>query len=85
MGEHAIAFGGPAGVVKWGYYPAASLRDWSVKALVLTATITEKDDTRLSQQPLSFVVARPSTTWTWPIESLRVEGQTLTASLRPQE
>ncbi len=81
MSEHTIKMGGPSGAMRWGYYTAASLRDWSLSNHVLTATIVEKDDTRLSQQPLSFVVVRPSSTWTWPVDTLQITGTSLTAKL----
>ena len=81
MSEHAVTFGGPAGVMRWGYYDAATLRDWSLKDRILTATVVEKDDTRLTQRPLSFVVIRPSTTWSWPVDTLQIAGSSLTATL----
>ena len=83
---HTVTYGGPAGAVRWGYYTAASLRDWSIKDRVLTATVIEQDDTRLSQRPLSFVVARPSATkWEWAVETLQITGTSLSATVRQVE
>lgn len=89
-----LALKGLAGEVRWSYRLAASLREWSLNAEAvgdavrqsLTATVASHDARAVSQQPLVFVVPRPSgQPWRWPIESLQIVDGTLTAVLGPQE
>lgn len=77
---------GQAAEVKWAYHTAVSLASWSLTDDALTATVVSADHFRVSQKPLTFVVTRPSgVQWTWPIQCLQIAGQTLTASVAPQE
>lgn len=75
--------------IRWGYHSAARLRDWSLERsgdlYHLSAQIVTSEDFRLSQQPLKFIIQRPTGAWRWPITSLQVAGGTLTAVLGPQE
>jgi hypothetical protein len=81
---------GPQAVIRWGYQPAVILGPWSVEneagRRVLTASVITTDQLRVSQQPLTFIVSRPSgQMWRWPVETLQIAGTQLTASLGPQE
>jgi hypothetical protein len=81
-----IALRGSAGEVRWSYHRAASLGAWTLEGSQLSAAVTEQDALRLSQQPLTFVVARPNgRAWSWPINSVRVEGTTLYADVNTEE
>jgi len=88
---NAIKFTGTAGEVRWGYTPAATLATWELVANetgggTVTAKVVTQDMFRVAQRPLTFVVPRPSgPAWCWPIQSLQLAGETLTASLGPQE
>lgn len=87
---HSFVIKGPAAQVKWVYHEAASLSSWSVVpdaegGGTLTATVIQMDTLRAAQQPLTFVVQRPGSTWRWPIRTLQIAGASLTATLGPQE
>lgn len=75
--------------VRWGYRPAATVGQWTITddrgGLTVTAMVIESDADRLQQQPMTFVVPREQGAWSWPVTSLLVVGETLTASLGPQE
>lgn len=76
--------------IRWSYYVAAKLTEWSAvsepgKPIVLTATIESSHPSRLTQQPLTFVVPREKGPWTWPIENLQIVGDQVTAHLIPTE
>lgn len=70
-------------MLKWGYHSAAQLRDIVIESGQMKATIESVDDYKVSQRPLWFVLT--PTNWRWPVESLQIEGTTLTASLGPLE
>jgi hypothetical protein len=80
---------GAEGAVMWSYHAAASLKDWTVTADSaghrLTAQVVSHDAFRVSQQPLTFVVPRPTGQWTWPITSLQIAGTALIATVGPPE
>ena len=81
---------GPAGEVRWGYYPAAAVGAWTITAgsngSVLTATVTRSDPYRLRQPALRFQITRQDgRSWSWPIIELSIADGTLTAALGPQE
>jgi len=81
---------GPEAVIRWGYQPAVRLGSWSVAneagRRTLTGSVVQSDPFRVAQQPLTFVVSRPSgQTWRWPVELLQIAGGELTATLGPQE
>lgn len=65
-------------LVLWGYQHAATLGDWHLerlegrRAYLLTASILQTDGIRLSQRPLTFVVAHGSGVWRWPVETLQI-------------
>jgi hypothetical protein len=90
---HRSVFKGPHGLLKWGYLSAATLGPWTLTAETagdtvrhsLSATVRSQDAYAVSQQPLAFVVPRPSGVWRWPVESLQIVDGALTAALGPQE
>jgi len=76
--------------VRWGYYPAAVLRAWTVTRpadgpTVLAATVVSHDAFRLSQQPLALVATHATGAWRWPIHELQMVDGALTARLGPRE
>jgi hypothetical protein len=76
--------------VRWGYHPAAALGPWTLTASDtgghIEAQIVSADDYRLSQPALKFCVTRQNgIVATWPVLTLHVAGQTLYASVGPQE
>lgn len=84
-----LSIKGPIAEVRWGYHKAASLSGWHLTAdpngTRLSATIADQDAVKVSQRPLTFVVPRPTVPWRWPIQSLQIAGNTLTAELGPQQ
>lgn len=89
---NTLSITGPEAEVMWAYYRAASLASWSIASvpgqdtLSLTARVVGMDDFKVSQQPLMFVVPRPTgQPWRWPITTLQIVDGMLTASLAPQE
>lgn len=85
-----VVINGPQGEVRWSYHRAATVGPWTLTAepagATLTATVVSSDAFAVSQQPLTFVVPRPSgASWTWPIVTLQIAGGSLTAELGPQE
>lgn len=90
MGQSRVTFKGPSGEVRWAYHGAATLGPWTVVAEptggTLTASLVSHDAFRVTQRPLTFVVPRPQgRSWRWPIESLQIAGDTVTARLGLQE
>jgi hypothetical protein len=80
---------GAAGAVMWSYHVAASLADWTYTAEpdggTVTAKVVTHDAFKVSQQPVTFVVRRPTGQWTWPIQSLQIANGTLTARVGSPE
>lgn len=80
---------GVEAVIRWGYHSAVRLGPWTVDVdatqRTLSGTVIESDTFKASQQPLTFVVSRPQGTWTFPVNTLHIAGNELTASLGPQE
>ncbi len=89
MDANSFVFRGEAAELRWGYHPAATLKDWiltpSATSLTVTARIVSSDAYRVSQRPIVFAVPRQAVTWRWPVLSLQIVGETMTASLGPQE
>jgi len=83
-----MTFSGVDGVVSWGYYRAATVGPWTAEkgesGWSLTATVTEMDTFRVSQRPLTFVASHAKGAWRWPIESLEIQGASLSAMLGPR-
>jgi hypothetical protein len=77
-----------AAEIRWGYHVAASLTACellvSEKGDRLTAHVAHGDPFRLAQRPLVFRINQ-AVPWVWPIESLTVEGDAVTAHLGPQQ
>lgn len=84
-----VSMKGLSGAVRWAYHCAATVGPWTLvtdpTGSTLTAQVVSHDAFKVSQQPLTFVVARPNGQWIWPIESLQIAGSTLTARLGPQQ
>lgn len=82
-----ITYRGDRAILKWGYLDAGTVGTWTVvvdpTGADLSASVVTMDAFRVAQRPITFAVARPSGTWRWPVESLHIEGGTLTARLGP--
>lgn len=87
---NTFVFRGESAELRWGYHPAATLKDWTLtpqdaSSFTVTAQVVSSDAFRVSQHPIVFTVPRQSADWKWPILSLQIVGHTMTASLGPQE
>ena len=87
---NTFTFRGESAELRWGYQPAATLKDWTLtpqgsSSLTVTAQVVSSDAFRVSQHPIVFTVPRQAGVWRWPVVSLQIAGQTMTASLGPQE
>jgi hypothetical protein len=81
---------GRMGSISWAYHPAAVLVAWRVhKSLAndwtLTASIDRADRFKLGQRPLYFTAPRRGGFFTWPVQTVTVGRETLTATLGPPE
>jgi len=81
---HRANIAGPSGVLRWGYSDVASVGAWTLVTDQtggdLSAAIRSTDDFGLDQTPLVFVVPRPTgLPWIWPVVSITVAGDALTA------
>ncbi len=90
MDSNAFVFRGEAAELRWGYHPAATLKDWTLtphnsSSFEVTARVVSSDAYRVSQHPIVFTVPRQACVWKWPVVSLQIVGETLTASLGPQQ
>lgn len=86
----ALTVRGPVAEVRWAYYVAATVGPWTVSsasgAMTMTGTLKGSDAYRLTQRPLTFVVTRPAgKDWCWPVETVQVSAETVTATLGPVE
>lgn len=77
---------GMSASVKWGRRDAVIVGAWSMTGHpegggTLTASVVSSDAFRVTQAPLTFV--HPNGTWAWPVLSLQITGNTLTALLGP--
>lgn len=87
---HQLVVSGPEGAIKVGYQLAVSLGAWTLtkreaEGYELSASITNVDTFRASQRPLTFVVTVTSGSWRFPVQSLQIEGASLTAVVGPKE
>jgi len=74
-----------AGEVRWSYLPAVVFGKYSVEGSTLTGALVSVDDYRVTQCPLVAVVnigLRKQIRW--PIKSLQISGDTVTAVLGPR-
>jgi hypothetical protein len=85
----ALTVTGVVGEVRWGYFPAGHVLNWTVTinegVSSLTGTLTQYDALRLSQQPLVFVAPHVKGAYRWPITSLQMTGAWCMATLGPME
>lgn len=85
------ALTGARGQVKLAYRVAAEVAGFSFvidRATTggrLTGTVTASDPLLLASSPLRFVVATKGGAWRWPIETIRIDGAQLVATLGPRE
>jgi hypothetical protein len=89
MFENRFEFKGRDALLLWGYHQAAVLGAWALTrtagGVSFTATVLSSDAFKAQQQPLTVRVRRQNgVVWTWPVESLHMAGETLTATLGPQ-
>jgi len=87
---HVLTMRGAEGFIEWGYQRAARVTGFTVTrepdGLLLTGTVMEANTFRLSQEPLTFRVARnPGPAWTWSIREVQLTGDAVTARLVRQE
>jgi hypothetical protein len=75
--------------ISWGYYTAAALRSWAIskssRGWSLSAGIDRCDPFKLQQAPLLLTVPRPGGYFCFPIQSLTLGRERLTATLGPPE
>jgi len=83
--SNSFVFRGAAGELRWGWHKAADLTGWELKDNKLTATVASKDEFTVSQQPLTFVVHRSTTTWKFVVNTLQIADTSLSATVTPQE
>ncbi len=80
---NTFTFHGAEAVIKWGYHEAAVLGKWTMSGGTVTAKVISVDEAMTSQQPLTFRVYRESAApWVWPVDSLYIVGDELSAKLR---
>ncbi len=87
---NAFVFRGAAAELRWGYHPAAAVKDWTMtpqdsSSFRVTAQVVSSDAYRVAQSPIVFTVPRETTVWKWPVLSLQIVGQSMTALLGPPE
>jgi hypothetical protein len=76
--------------IAWGYYTAAALRSWAISKTEggqwsLSAGIDRCDPFKLQQTPLLLTVPRPGGYFCFPIQSIALGRDRLTAKLGPPE
>ena len=86
----SLTLRGTAATIRWAYHDAAVLRNWSVTrkkqgGWSLAANIDRADRFKLNQKPLRFVAPRKGGFWCWPVTSVTVGRDSLTATLGPPE
>jgi hypothetical protein len=69
---------GAEGAIRWGYYTASTVKHWSIETVegvqTLRGTLEAVDAFRIAQRPLLFVVTRAAHVWSWPIETITIDG-----------
>jgi hypothetical protein len=86
-----IAMRGVEARIYWSYLLVGTVGAWSVTRSspddpgIVTAEVRQLDSYRVSQRPLEFVVTHKHGAWRWPIETLQVHGEGLTATLSRKE
>lgn len=81
----ALVLKGVVGQIKWSYYTAAAINNYTVSQSdgqwTLRATVVNHDAFKLKQKPLIFVAPHEKGDWRWPIEGYELQGGVLTAHL----
>lgn len=85
-----LSLRGATGSIRWGYHVAAQLRDWTVtpskdKPWALRASIVTSDAFKVQQRPLTFATKVGVEELALSIQSLQINGTTLTALLQPPQ
>jgi hypothetical protein len=80
---------GTAGTLAWYYHRAAVLPQWRLTKAdgkwTLWAAIDRADRFQLQQRPLYFTAPRAGGLFCWPVQTLTVGKDSLTATLGPPE
>lgn len=81
---HKATLRGLQAELRWGYSSVASVGAWTMVTDLtggdVTGTVVQSDEFGVSQAPLRFVVPRPmGLSWVWPVETLTLAGDVLTA------
>jgi len=86
---------GTAGQIRWAYYVAAGVEGFTllqqkprpgvIPKWSLAARIVGSDAFKMAQRPLLFVTVVRDKRWLFPIETFRMDGDRLTATLGPRE
>ena len=80
---------GATGEIRWSYLTAATFGPWQAEfnrlGGTVTATIGRIDAYRVSQAPLSLVLPFGRKHGRWPIHSLQIAGESLTAVVGPRD
>jgi hypothetical protein len=87
---HRIRLRGAAGEILWGYRPAASFTNWTIRKggreiWVLTATIARVEPFAIRQKPLLFSAPREKGFWAWGVDRIEVGDTQIRAFLGPPE
>jgi hypothetical protein len=77
---------GVVGQIKWSYYVAAALNDYTVTRSEtgewrLSGTVVLSDAFKLAQRPLMFVAPHAKGEWRWPILDLDLGANQVRARL----
>lgn len=71
--------------IRWVYQTAATVGPWQLERGLFTGQIVSGDRFRLTQKPLTLLIPKRGRPWEWPITSITVTGDTLTATVMMQE
>jgi len=79
---NSFTVSGATALLKWGWHEAAQLSSWTMEpGGRVTAKVISKDDFKVTQAPLTFVVPHSNGQWVYTVNSLQITGTTLTASI----
>jgi hypothetical protein len=89
---HDVTLRGRAASLAWGWHTAARVTAWSLTRAkksptwVLSARAVELDPFKCRQPDLLFAVPRKGGYWVFPVQSLTVQGTSITGTLgHPQQ
>jgi hypothetical protein len=85
----SVTLRGASASIVWGYHTAAHLRGWMVTKAdgrwALTAGVDRADPFQLQQRPLLFTAPRQGGRWCWPVQTVTLGAERLSATLGPPE